>query len=60
MLISMKEPEPDIGQGADSPFIRFAKTRRGLIAVSKREVEDKVAEEKAHRKAQRRREYKGG
>jgi hypothetical protein len=55
----MKESEPDIRQEADSTFIRFAKTLRGVIAVPKREVEETIAVEKAQRKA-RRRERKGG
>jgi hypothetical protein len=52
----MKEPEPEIRLGDnESPFIQFAKTLRGLIAVSKREVEEAVAKEKAVRKQRRER-----
>lgn len=34
---------------AESPFQRFAKTMRALVAVPKRELDEKLAEEKAKR-----------
>jgi hypothetical protein len=56
----MKEPEPDIRQGEESPFVRFAKTLRGLMGVSKRALDERLAEEKRGQKPQRRRGQKRG
>ncbi len=51
----MKGPESDIRQDEESPFIRFAKTLRGLMGVSKRELDERLAEERRKPKSERRR-----
>jgi hypothetical protein len=56
----MKEPEPDIRQDKESPFNRFAKTLLSLMGVTKRELDQQLAEEKREQKPQQRRGRKCG
>jgi hypothetical protein len=45
-----EKPEP-------SPFERFAKTLKAIVAVPKSEVDQIIAEEKAKRRAKRKRQH---
>jgi hypothetical protein len=38
----VKAPEPDIVRAEESPFVRFAKVMRALVAVPKKELQNKL------------------
>jgi hypothetical protein len=46
------EAQPDV-ESPESAFQRFAKTMRALVAVPKRELEEKIANDKAERSESR-------
>jgi hypothetical protein len=52
MKAATHEAEPD-EQSPESAFQRFAKTVRALVAVPKRELEEKLAQSKASRDTKR-------